>query len=67
MQSFEATTGYKCWLLTPPITFSPAISFLLFCAVNAAKPNKPRHETTIVNPAKYFDNADILVFESYCF
>ena len=50
-----------------PRTFLTPISFLLFCAVNAARPNKPRHEITIAKPAKYFDNVDTLASESYCF
>ncbi len=56
----------SCAFLAPS-TFLIPISFLLFCAVNAAKPNKPRHEITMANPAKYVDNADTLVSESYCF
>ena len=50
-----------------PITFLTPISFLLFCAVKAANPNKPRHEIIIANAAKYFDNADTLVSVLYCF
>ena len=50
-----------------PTTFLMAISFLLFCAVNAARPNKPRHEITIAKPAKYFDSTDTLDSDSYCF
>src|SRR6185503_15518464 len=49
-----------------PTTFLIPISFLLFCAVKAAKPNKPRQEIIMAKPAKYFDNADTLVSVSYC-
>ena len=38
-----------------PNTFLIPISLVLFSAVNAANPNKPRHEIIIANPAKYFE------------
>ena len=50
-----------------PITFLTPISFLLFCAVKAARPNKPRHEIRMAKPAKYFYKAATLVSVSYCF
>ena len=49
-----------------PITFLIPISFLLFCAVKAANPNRPKHEIMMARPAKYFDKADTLVSLSYC-
>jgi hypothetical protein len=62
-KSFEsiATT-----LLTEaPITFLIPISFCLFCAVNAARPNKPRQEIITAIPAKYFDNTATLWSVAY--
>src|SRR5437764_15464222 len=62
-KSFEsiATT-----LLTDaPITFLMPISFCLFCAVNAARPNKPRQEIRTAMPAKYFDKAAIRSSDAY--
>ena len=54
-------------LTEAPITFLIPISFLLFCAVKAAKPNKPRQEMMMASPAKYFDNTETLVSLTYCF
>ncbi len=54
-------------LTDAPITFLIPISFLLFCAVKAASPNKPRQEMMIASPAKYFDNTETLVSLTYCF
>ena len=62
-KSFEsmATT-----LLTDaPITLRMPISFCLFCAVKAAKPNKPRQEITMVIAAKYFDSSATLCSDTY--
>ena len=42
-----------------PNTFLMPISLSRHSTMNAASPNNPRHEISIANPAKYFDNFTI--------
>ena len=50
--------------LDPSILRIP-ISFSLRSAVKAAKPNNPRQEIRIANPAKYLDKVDTLCSAAY--
>jgi hypothetical protein len=52
-------------LTDAPTTLRMPISFCLLCAVNAARPNKPKHEMRIARPAKYFDKTATRLSEVY--